>query len=253
MPIPVGTAAVYAGLFSIDLPLTVKTGQEFNVVVRRVSKRLRAAAPPHPPPPPQIAARGQASGGEDSAAAPAGPAEAVAERRAWERYIAGSFQVKIPVSAGPAMRPAEETTLAILKARRAGWPKESPWYPVLLRYTELIAGRLRGIGGDPAAIPPSLGGYRPGRPACEPDEHRLAFTGKVVSLVYDRFGDFSGFALDTEDGTRRFAAREPEIERVVHRAWAERTLTTVYVEGHAPHRPEEIVLHSPPEPLAPLR
>ena len=28
VPIPVGTAAVYAGLFSIDLPLTVKTGQE---------------------------------------------------------------------------------------------------------------------------------------------------------------------------------------------------------------------------------
>ena len=174
-------------------------------------------------------------------------AQAVAERRVWERYIAGSFQVKIPVSAGPAMRPAEETTLAILKARLEGWPKASPWYPVLLRYTELIAGRLRGIGGDPEGIPPSLGGYRPGRPVCEPDEHRLAFTGKVVSLVYDRFGDFCGFVLDTEDGARRFAAREPEIERVVNRAWAERILTSVFAERHAPHRPEEIVLHNPPK------
>jgi len=49
VPIPVGTAAVYAGLFTIDLPRTVRTGQEFNVVVRRVSKRLRPAAPPPRP------------------------------------------------------------------------------------------------------------------------------------------------------------------------------------------------------------
>jgi hypothetical protein len=173
----------------------------------------------------------------------------VAAREVWERYIAGSFQVKIPVSTGPAMRPAEETTLAILKARLEGWPKASPWYPVLLRYIELIAGRLRGIGGDPERIPPSLGGYRPGQTICEPEEKLLALTGKVVSLVYDRFGDFCGFVLDTEDGARRFAAREPEIETVVSRAWAERILTSVFVERHAPHRPEEIVLHSPPKPL----
>jgi hypothetical protein len=35
----------------------------------------------------------------------------------------------------------------------------------------------------------------------------------------------------------------------VNRAWAERILTSVFVEKHAPHRPEEIVLHSPPRPL----
>ena len=145
------------------------------------------------------------------------------------------------------MRPAEETTLAILKARLEGWPKASPWYPVLLRYVELIAGRLQGIGGDPGSIPPSLGGHKPG-PPIEPGERREAFTGKVASVVYDRFGDFCGFVLDTEDGARRFAAREPEIERVVNRAWAERILTSVFVEKHAPHRPEEIVLHSPPRP-----
>ena len=161
------------------------------------------------------------------------------KRQVWERYIAGSFQVKIPVSTGPAMRHAEETTYAILKARLEGWSHASPWYPVLLRYIELIAGRLRGIGGDPEGIPPSLGGYRPGTewPDGEPDERRAAFTGKVVSLVYDRFGDFCGFVLDTEDGDRRFAAREPETKRVVNRAWAERILTTVFVERHAPHRP----------------
>jgi hypothetical protein len=38
-------------------------------------------------------------------------------------------------------------------------------------------------------------------------------------------------------------------KRVVNRAWMERILTIVFVERHAPHRPEEIVLHSPPRPL----
>ena len=249
VPIPVGTAAVYAGLFSINLPLTVKTGQEFNVVVRRVSKRLRPAAPPPPPPVPEIAALGKARGGARPSHAPALMAQAASARQAWERYIAGSFQVKIPVSAAPTMRPAEETTLAILKARLEGWPKASPWYPVLVRYVELIDGRLRGIGGDPDDIPPCLGGYRPQPIVREPEEQRMAFTGKVVSLVYERFGDFCGFVLDTEDGARRFTAREPEIETVANRAWAERILTSVFVEKDAPHRPEEIVLHSRPRPL----
>jgi len=249
VPIQVGTAAVYAGLFSIDLPLTVRTGQEFDVVVRRIGKRLRSAAPPPPPPGPKIAALGHAGGGVRPERATAPVARAAAAPRVWERYIVGSFQVKIPVSTGPAMRPAEETTLAILKARLEGWPKASPWYPVLLRYVDLIAGRLRGIGGDPDDVPPSFGGYRPGPTVDEPGERRGEFTGKVVSLVYDRFGDFSGFVLDTEEGARRFVAREPEIEAVVGRAWAERILTSVFVERHAPHRPEEIVLHSPPRPL----
>jgi hypothetical protein len=134
VPIPVGDAAVYAGLFSIDLPRTVKTGQEFNVVVRRVNKRLRPAGPPAPPSGPEIAASGKASGGERHAQALVpvlAPDRAVEEPAVWERYIVGSFQVKIPVSTGAAMRPAEETTLAILKARLQGWPTTSPWYPVL--------------------------------------------------------------------------------------------------------------------------
>lgn len=101
VPIPVSATALYAGLFTIDLPLTVRTGQEFNIVVRRVNKRLRPAAPPPPPPPPKIAASGSARGGEHYAQAKA-LALAVAEPEVWERYIVGSFQVKIPVSTGAA-------------------------------------------------------------------------------------------------------------------------------------------------------
>jgi hypothetical protein len=52
VPIPQGTGPGFAGLFTVDLPQTVKTGQEFDIVVRRIGKRLRRAAPPLPPPPP---------------------------------------------------------------------------------------------------------------------------------------------------------------------------------------------------------
>ena len=175
---------------------------------------------------------------------------AVIEKRFfYERYIVGSFQVKIPVSTRAAMLPAEETTLAILKARLEAMPTSSLWYPVLLRYIGQIAGRVDGLGGNAGAIPPSLGGYRPSRHPCKDKELRREFTGKVISLTFDRFGDFDGFILDTEDGNRRFTTREPEIEKVVNRAWAERILTTVTIELDAPHRPEEIVLHCPPKPL----
>ena len=64
VPIPQGADAnFYAGLFTVDLPQTVKTGQEFNIVVRRISKRLLHAVPPPPPlpPGPKIAAAGRAS------------------------------------------------------------------------------------------------------------------------------------------------------------------------------------------------
>jgi hypothetical protein len=231
----------------------VRTGQEFDVVVRRIGKRLRHAAPPPPPPPPvpKIAASGRASGGPPPAAgAPADAvleASVVVEKSVYERYIVGSFQVKIPVSTSHAMLPAEETTLAILKARLDAMPTTNPWYPVLWRYVGLIAGRVDGLGGNATAIPPSLGGYRP-KPQ-RGGEHRKEFTGKVVRVIYDRFGDFAGFTLETEDGHRRFIAREPEIERVINRAWAERILTSVIVERDAPHRPEEILLHSPSRPF----
>ncbi|MCW2755441.1 MAG: hypothetical protein JWQ32_2852 [Marmoricola sp.] len=255
VPIPVGTGSVYAGLFSIDMPRTVRVGQEYDVVVRRINKRLRSAREVY-----KYAK--EKSGRSVSVEAEADNPDIVNEDfGVWERYIVGSFQVKIPVSTGPVMRPAEETTLAILKARLEGWSHSDRWYPVLVRYIEYLEGRLTGIGGDPAGIPPSLGGYKPGKlpsgPGRDGDhdgddkgpERRDGFTGKVTMLLYDRFGDFRGFVLDTEDGDRRFAAREPEIERIAKGAWAERILVSVFVEGDAPAQPEEIVLHSPPQPF----
>jgi hypothetical protein len=38
----------------------------------------------------------------------------------------------------------------------------------------------------------------------EHGEAHVRFVGKVAGLTYDRFGEFDGFILDTEEGRRRF-------------------------------------------------
>ena len=93
-------------------------------------------------------------------------------------------------------------------------PKTLRFYPVLLRYLGLIVGRVGGFGGNPGQIPPSPSGNVPGVPPSRPPPHHrreeiIEFTGKVVSLIYDRFGDFAGFRLLTEHGhEHEFRGRE---------------------------------------------
>ena len=76
------------------------------------------------------------------------------------------------------------------------------------------------------------------------EDQRFGYTGKVAGLIYDRTGAFDGFLLDTDDGERAFDSREPGIEDVANRAWAERILTTVYADAAEPWRPVRIVLRA---------
>jgi kumamolisin len=73
------------------------------------------------------------------------------------------------------------------------------------------------------------------------------FTGKVAALVFDHFGDFEGFLLeDLRGGEHRFDSREPDIQRLVDRAWVDRIETTVLTHHDLPHRPASIILRGPP-------
>jgi hypothetical protein len=74
------------------------------------------------------------------------------------------------------------------------------------------------------------------------DGERAGYTGKITGLVYDRFGEFDGFLLDTEDGQRAFDTREDAIEDLVGRAWSEGIVVTVFVELSEPWRPVRFVL-----------
>jgi hypothetical protein len=249
VPIPSGTGASLAGLFTVQLPRTVVAGQVFNIVVRRIGTRQLRAIPAPAPPSPRAAAAQRRPG-----AAVARVNEVIVER-----YVVGSFQIKIPVKAPAALLGAEETTLAILKARFDAMAGTDRWYPVLKRYLDYVADRVDGLGGHPSEIPPSFdgapigvlsdggSGRRPGYGDGRRGEAReLGHTGKVCGLIFDHFGDFEGFLLDGGERERRYGSRERAVRDLVQRAWRERLRVTVYSEPDESRRIRAVVVHEPP-------
>lgn len=155
VPIPNGSGENFAGLFTVDLPLGISAGQEFNVVVRRIATVDT----------PQIAApRIRTFTLPATAGRPlpplAQPAVPAGKQRTW-RYVVGTFQVKIPVTTPDIMLMPEENTLAIMKWRLAQLPPNDRWRPVLQRYVTYLAARVNGLGGDAASIDPSPNGVPP--------------------------------------------------------------------------------------------
>jgi Pro-kumamolisin, activation domain len=212
VPIPTGTGQNIAGLFTVDLPSTVRVGEEFSIVVRRVATRAL----------------------DDSK--PTGTASRA--NLIW-RYVVGTFGVQIPVATSRTLLAPEENTLAILKWRLEQLPPTDRWHPVLVRYIEYVSGRVNGLGGHAGSIPASPTGYQP-VPACPADRCAV---GKVTGVVYDRFGDFDGFWLRTEEGEeRRYHATEARIESVVRFAWAERVVIEVRAFASRPAEPTQITL-----------
>jgi hypothetical protein len=259
IPIPHLTANL-AGLLTIDLPATITHGQVFNILVRRLtSRRGHAKIPPPPPPPLRI----EASASPHRELRPRlTEAEIVKGGNAFDwRQTCGAFNVRIPVTDRSHMLPREEDTLAILTWRLKESNPLYRWRPIWERLIELTGARVKGLGGDPEQVPPSLEGY-PGKGHGRPEppggdhgddhgrgEHGLhSEVGKVMGVVYDRFGDFAGFRLVTEHGHRRhYRAREAEIERLVLEAWRERWVVEVVAhaddhDGDDPPRAAAIIL-----------
>ena len=106
---------------------------------------------------------------------------------------------------------------------------------------------------NPAAtIPAAQSGYypAPGSKAGHAGPGREdGCTGKIAGLVYDRFGDFEGFLLETEAGeTRSFESSRPEVEALVRRAWLERILLTVLADRRRPEQVASLILRRAPHP-----
>lgn len=225
LPIPAGGTVNHTGLLTVDLPARVKKGQRFDLLVR------------------QIAPIGETfAGGQRTIGA-------AAVARLNFRRVIGSFQVGIPVSVKEVMLGPEEQLLSIMKWILLSVPAHDRWYPVFSRYVAQIGERVRGLGGNPDRVPPSpIGEVKPpvvihSRP---PAERRVGYTGKIAGLVFDQFGDFEGFVLETEERDHELFSREKDMAELVERAWRERLRVTVYVERDEPHRPLTITVHRPP-------
>jgi hypothetical protein len=152
----------------------------------------------------------------------------------WRRVL-GTFQVNIPVSTKEEMLPTEELRYSIFQWIGASIRPASRWYPVFQRYLGLLGIRVGELGGNPAQIAPSQDGYSglPHGPHAGNGPNDHDWTGKVVAIVYDHFGDFDGFLLELEDGhERRFRSHAGRVENLVREAWRDEIRTTVIPEPH---------------------
>jgi hypothetical protein len=240
IPIPAGTAR-NAGLLTVDLPTGIKKGDVYNILVRQLTEDTYT-----PPPPIQR--------GKSRAARQNLPPGAYA----W-RNVLGAFEFAIVISTKQQLLYPEERLLAWLRWIQLTIPLKNRWYPVFQRYVDQIAGRVVGFGGNPIGILPSPTGDVPHHPVPKPPQPKpgdhdktklLEFTGKVIGLSHDRFGDFNGFLLLTECGEERsFDVREHQVAHLIAKAWEERTVLSVLVECHEPHWPVKILVRRAPEPF----
>src|SRR5215471_14431656 len=219
VPIPKSAGENFAGLLTVDLPTTVVTGQEFDVVVRRIGTRQ--------PPPIILLQRREKS-------------ENIPPQLGNWRYVIGTFQVKIPVTTAEVMLFPEENTLAIMKWRLQQTAPGNRWYPVLKRYIGFIADRVKGLGGDPDAIPPSPDGAPVRVP--KPCEDVVEYTGRVEEIIFDCYGDLEGFVLADCCSVHSFKTREKEIGEILLRACKDRLTVSVFIPRTGPPRIQKIVV-----------
>jgi len=198
VPIPSGSGESFAGLITIDLPTTVVTGQEFNVIVRRISSHRNAITG---------VGRQRVAGVNSRTDLPSAPerdplpldadkAALFAVRKQYRnwRYVTGTFQIRIPVGTPSTLLAPERNTLAIFKWRLLKMSPANRWYPVLQRYILYVSARVSELGGNPDAIPPSPLGYWEA-PATGDESSGKLYTGKIIEVIFDCRGRMEGFVL----------------------------------------------------------
>jgi hypothetical protein len=237
LPLPAGRALA-AGLLTVTLPPGVRQGEQFSVTVRQLTEAGRKhTIGGNGPVPRDLATRAKKSKkGAAAEAAVAATSAATAHGRGSWRRVNGEFEFAIDISTKHTLLLKEERLLATLRWMAAAMPTERRWYPVLQRYIDYVIGRVRGFGGDPAKIEPSPTGWVHGLPKPrtgedEDGDRRDGVRGKIEGLIYDHFGDFEGFVLESQEGRqRRFWSRKRGIEEVAKAARIERHEVAVEVE-----------------------
>jgi hypothetical protein len=132
--------------------------------------------------------------------------------------------------------------LAVLKYIFQAIPAGDKWHPVFVRYIGQLADQIKDLGVDPDQVPASADDPGiPGRPGDEQD--RDCVTGKVAEVIFDCFGDFEGFILETCECKRiRFNSKEKGIGELVLRACAEGLLIAVCINRKCEGKIREIIV-----------
>jgi hypothetical protein len=249
VPIPTGSGENFAGLLTIDLPTTVVTGQEFNVIIRRITtRRSRQQFSDHPQTVTSVLSM-KNSANKNSKKEVTENASMVAIDKSkfknW-RYVTGTFQVKIPVGTPELILPQEQSTLAIFKWRLQQMAPSNRWYPVLRRYISYLTSRVNGLGGDADKVNPSpLGYWEATRQQGEhTKEHTKEYTGKISQVIYDCFGEFDGFVLSECCNEQIFRSCDKGIEKIILHVSKERLLVSVFTNPKNPNQVYKLIVRS---------
>jgi len=220
IPIPARSRQAVAGLLTLQLPQTVRTGQQFKVDIQQHSGLFYA----------KTLNRKEASSRKQN----------LTDYILSARKVLGAFRVRILVEQGDPLLRIQIRNLAVLRYIFEAIPKTDSWRPVFERYIDQLADKVKGLGVDPGLIPPSADD--PGIPGKQSGESRHCFTGKVQEVIFDCFGDFVGFVLDTCQGCHHFHSREKRIGDLILQASKDRLLITVCIEEHCFDKIREIIV-----------
>jgi hypothetical protein len=169
IPIAKGQTINFAGLLTVDLPLGITKGQEFNITVKQITVTGRS----------NVAYKGRTekilSTKELNSK---GTPEFI-----W-RKVLGVFHLNIPVSTKALLLESEARRLSILRWIELAIPVESRWYLVFRRYVDQIADRVTFMGGDPTTIEPSgTGDGKKGRITNDGD-HNECISCRIQKIIY---------------------------------------------------------------------
>jgi hypothetical protein len=219
VPVPGRLTQPMPALLTLQLPLTVRDGEQFRIDVQQHSGPtfLRTILERKP------GDRRRATFEDFSVSA---------------RKVLGTFRVTVAVKIGRPLLEKLVRNLAVLRYILEAIPKADSWYPVFVRYIEQLGNQIKGLGVDPSQIPPSADD--PGIPG--EHVHRECYTGKVAEVIFDCFGDFEGFVLESCDQRHHFHTREKGIEKLVMQACRERLLLTVCLNRKHDEKIAEIVV-----------
>ena len=216
IPIPAGQTVSFAGLLTVDLPWGIHKGEVYEAVVRQFTS-----------------VRGVVGRDNSNQIATESAATTIFRR------TTGTFKLTIPVSTKGLLLGPEENLLSVLKWIGEAIPTSSRWYLVFQRYLDVASGRVSSMGGNPGQIQPSPTGL----PPVHKHPHEHGYIGKIIELVYDHFGDFVGFVLETNEGRlHSFDSRETRMEELAETAWRDRIRVGVTTSPHNVHRPLAIAL-----------
>lgn len=220
IPIPARSRQAVAGLLTLQLPQTVRTGQQFKVDIQQHSGLFYAKT-----------LNRKESGSRK---------QNLSDYILSARKVLGAFRVRILVEQGDPLLRIQIRNLAVLRYIFEAIPKTDSWRPVFERYIDHLADKVKGLGVDPGMIPPSADD--PGIPGKQSGENRHCLTGKVQEVIFDCFGDFAGFVLDTCEGCHHFHSREKRIGDLILQASRDRLLISVCIEEHCLDKIREIIV-----------